>query len=98
MGNTEESLESSCLKKDSAAPKESALAKKRAEKYNEGVARAKGYEKQGKLLIIAPDDTCGVDTLTRNKEAMKRFYDKGFEDASEIALFLSRENSDFKEG
>lgn len=71
---------------------------KRAEKYNEGVARAKGYEKQGKLLIIAPDDTCGVDTLTRNKEAMKRFYDKGFEDASEIALFLSRENSDFKEG
>lgn len=59
----------------------------RAKRYNDGVAQAKKYEKQGKLLIIAPDDTCGMDTLTRNPEAMKRFYAKGFQDGRSILPF-----------
>lgn len=60
----------------------------RAANYNEGVDLAENYEKQGKLLIVAPDDTCGMDTLTRNPEAMKRFYEKGFQDGKIIASFL----------
>ena len=60
----------------------------RAATYNVGIALAKQYEKQGKLLIVAPDDTCGMDTLTRNPEAMKRFYEKGFQDGGKIADFL----------
>lgn len=60
----------------------------RAEKYNKGVALAKKYEQQGMLLILAPDDTCGVDTLTRNVEAMKQLYRKGLCDSARISSFL----------
>ena len=62
--------------------------KQRAKKYNAGVDLAKRYEEQGKLLIVAPDDTCGIITLTRNSEAMKRFYEKGVQDGEKIASFL----------
>ncbi len=61
---------------------------KRAERYNQGVALAKEYAKQGKVLIVAPDDTCGVDTLTKDKEALKHFYEKGYQDAKAIDTFI----------
>lgn len=60
---------------------------KRAARYNEGVELAKQYEKEGKLLILAPDDTCGMDTLTRDMEAMKRVYGKGISNAEQIKVF-----------
>lgn len=63
--------------------------RRRAEQYNRGVALAKAYEKQGKVLIIAPDDTCGVDTLTRDREALKQFYEKGYQDAKALETFLA---------
>lgn len=56
----------------------------RAQRYNAGVEAAKRYEAQGKLLFIAPDDTCGVDTLTKGRNALRRFYQKGYEDAQKI--------------
>lgn len=60
----------------------------RAAQYNRGVALAREYEKAGRLLIIAPDETCGVDTLTRDREALKRLYEKGFRDGEKIVSFL----------
>lgn len=62
--------------------------KKRAEHYNQGVQLSKEYESQGRVLIVAPDDTCGVDTLTKNKEALQQFYEKGYQDAQAIPEFL----------
>ncbi|MDO4304529.1 MAG: patatin family protein [Bacillota bacterium] len=62
--------------------------KKRAEHYNQGVQLSKEYEAQGRVLIVAPDDTCGVDTLTKNREALRRFYEKGYRDAQAIPEFL----------
>ena len=62
---------------------------RRAELYNEGVALAKKYAGQGRVLIIAPDDTCGVDTLKKDKKALKRLYEKGFHDAQRILQFLA---------
>ncbi|MGN1344393.1 MAG: patatin family protein [Traorella sp.] len=62
--------------------------KKRAKKYNYHITIAKEYEQQGKLLIIAPNDTCGVDTLTKNKEALNLLYAKGYQDAQVIEKFL----------
>ncbi|MDO5540838.1 MAG: patatin family protein [Eubacteriales bacterium] len=62
--------------------------RQRAEKYNREVELAKQYRDQGRVLIIAPDDTCGVDTLTRDREALKCFYRKGYEDAQTIEEFL----------
>ena len=60
----------------------------RAEKYNEGVALAHQFAAEGKLLILAPDDTCGVHTLCRDARAMKQLYAKGFADVEKIAPFL----------
>lgn len=60
----------------------------RALRYNEVVERAKELEKEGKVLIIAPDDTCGVDTLNRHPESLHRFYLKGVRDGLKIREFL----------
>ena len=60
----------------------------RAQRYNEGVALAREYAARGRALIVAPDDTCGIDTLTREKEALIRFYHKGYEDAKAIEGFV----------
>lgn len=64
--------------------------RKRAQHYNEGVELAKQYEKAGHVLIIAPDNTCGVDTLTKDKAALHRLYEKGYGDAQAIKKFLGR--------
>ena len=60
----------------------------RVERYNQCVELAKDYEAQGRALIIAPDDICGLDTLKRDKEAMVQFYHKGYEEAKKIKPFL----------
>lgn len=58
-------------------------------KYNDGVALAQKYALQGKALIVAPDDTCGVSTLTRDKTALDRLYQKGYADGKKITDFLN---------
>lgn len=60
----------------------------RAQHYNEGVAAAREYAKQGKLAIISPDDTCGVDTLHKDRESLKKLYEKGYADGRKIKEFL----------
>ena len=52
----------------------------RAETYNRAVARAKEYEAEGRAIIVAPADTCGIGTLTRDKSALRRLYARGYED------------------
>lgn len=64
---------------------------KRAQQYNESVALAKKYAKEGKVLIVAPDDTCGVDTLKRDKESLQRLYEKGYADGKKITDFFDME-------
>ena len=60
----------------------------RAQRYNEGVALAQKYAKQGSVLIVAPDDTCGVDTLKRDKPALHRLYEKGYADGRRITDYF----------
>ena len=60
----------------------------RAQRYNEGVALAQKYAKQGRVLIVAPDDTCGVDTLKRDKPALHRLYEKGYADGRRITDYF----------
>ena len=62
----------------------------KAKRYNDGVALAKKLEKEGKALIVAPDDTCGVNTLTTKKELLMKLYEKGYNDGIKIKSF--REN------
>ena len=60
----------------------------RFDKYNRGVKKAQEYAKQGKALILSPDDTCGVSTLSKNKEGIKALYDKGYKEGQKIKEFL----------
>lgn len=70
-------------------PKAAEALCRRAERYNEGVALAKQLEAEGRALIVAPDDTCGVSTLTRDKDALDALYAKGYDDGAAIKEFLA---------
>lgn len=61
----------------------------RARRYNESVALAQSYARQGKALIVSPDDTCGVDTLKKNRESLQRLYEKGYQDGKRISGYLA---------
>lgn len=62
----------------------------RAEKYNRGVQHAKELAAKGNVCIIAPKDTTGLDTLTRDPDALLRFYEQGKNDAKAIIPFLKK--------
>lgn len=61
----------------------------RAETYNREVDLARQYAAQGKVLIVAPEDTCGVSTLTRDTGPLYRLYQRGYQDGANIDAFLS---------
>lgn len=63
----------------------------RAQRYNESVALARMRARQGKVLIVAPEDTCGVDTLTKDKQALRKLYEMGYTDGQKIANYLCKE-------
>jgi len=60
-------------------PRSADKLEQRANNYNKGVALAKEMALKGKVLIVAPDDTCGVSTLSRDAEALRRLYEKGYQ-------------------
>lgn len=64
----------------------------RHEAYNRSLEEVKTLAMQGRALLIAPGDDCGVNTFTKNREAFLRLYDKGYADGQRVAAFL-RENS-----
>lgn len=61
----------------------------RVARYNAAVELARRYEAEGRALIVAPDSTCGVDTLTRDRSALEQLYRKGLQDARAISAFLA---------
>ena len=69
-------------------PEAAEALRNRANQYNEGVALARQYAAEGKLLIVAPDDTCGVHTLCRDDYKMRLLYGKGYVNAEKIPPFL----------
>lgn len=61
----------------------------RAKRYNDMVAYAKELEREGKVLILSPDDIAGIDTAKKNKNDLMRLYVKGYMNALKIPEFLS---------
>lgn len=70
------------------SPRIAAALKNRAALYNAEVALAAKYAKEGKCLIVAPDDCCGVSTLSKNKSNLDALYRKGYSDAEKIKDFI----------
>ena len=62
----------------------------RAYTYNTQIQEMEKYEKEGRLLVIAPDDTCGVTTLRHTDENIMQLYRKGYKDAEKIMPFLNK--------
>ncbi len=69
-------------------PKAAETLSRRAETYNRELKELIEMEKEGKALIIAPDDTCGVTTTKHRKEDVDRMYEKGYQTASLIKTFI----------
>ena len=61
----------------------------RAGLYNLQLDLAKKYEREGKVLIVAPDDIGDMKTLTKDREAIERLYAKGMRDAFAIKDFCA---------
>ena len=62
----------------------------RAKRYNDSVALARLLARQGKVLVVAPKDTFGVDTLTRDRDALEKLYQEGYTDGERIETFLKQ--------
>lgn len=61
----------------------------RTEYYNASLRRAMELQKEGKALLIAPQDIAGLKTLTRDNSALHRLYEMGMEDGKQVARWLS---------
>ncbi len=57
--------------------------------YNAEIELAKEYEAQGKLLIVAPEELYGLNTLSKTRNGLIKMYEEGKRDASAIAEFLA---------
>jgi len=53
----------------------------RHEYYNRAMGKISQYEKEGKVVIMAPSDDCGVGRLTQNPPILGRLYGIGYFDA-----------------
>lgn len=60
----------------------------RSQVYNDCCDQAETLEKEGKVLIVAPDSIGHMKTLTKDREAIARLYAKGYVDAKKIADFI----------
>lgn len=60
---------------------------RRAPRYNRDLAAVGELERAGKALIIAPSDIAGMDTLTRDKAAVERLYQMGYDQGPRLLEF-----------
>lgn len=58
-------------------------------KYYAAVKKAIEYEKNGKVLIVAPDNCCGMKTLTKDRAKIDMLYAKGYDSAVAIKEFVN---------
>ncbi len=56
--------------------------------YNSQLEELRSYAAAGRAYICAPEDTFGMETLTKDKTAMRRLYEEGLADAAGIAEFM----------
>lgn len=81
-----ESVSSRMMKKTYPALAYSLL--ERGEKYKNGIELAEKMQDESKLLIVAPKNTHGMNTLTKDKAAINDMYFDGIKSAEKIADFL----------
>ncbi len=63
---------------------------RRAATYNRELRRALALERDGRVLIVAPDDIAGMKTFGKTPEASEALYQKGLRDAAAIPAFIEK--------
>ncbi|MDK7286342.1 DUF6363 domain-containing protein, partial [Bifidobacterium bifidum] len=61
----------------------------RAKVYNDEMTVARQYAAEGRLLIVCPDDTYGLDTLSKTRQGLLDMYNDGVGKAQKIVEFLA---------
>ena len=61
---------------------------RRAGYYNRSLEISKQYEKEGRVLIVAPESIGKMKTLTKDEDSIRMMYEEGREDAKKIRTFL----------
>ena len=64
---------------------------KRAYVYNSQMKLLEKYAREGRVLIVAPDDTEGMLALTKERGKLDRLYERGMRDAEAIKSFIKDE-------
>lgn len=57
-------------------------------KYNAGVEGALKLQEEGKVLVVAPEECFGINTITRELDGLNRLYQLGYKDGRKIEEFL----------
>lgn len=60
----------------------------RAEIYNAQLDLIKQYEREGKVLIMAPKELAHIDTLGKDTTVINALYEEGYEQAKQIVSFI----------
>lgn len=66
-----------------------AALKARSEVHNRSLALAQTLQKQGRVLILSPDDLCKVSPLYGRPDQLDALYQAGLADANKVIDFLS---------
>lgn len=69
-------------------PKAGERLMQRYKTYNDELALARRLEKDGRVMILAPDQLYGLDTLHKSREGLTKMYRRGYRDAKAIAGYL----------
>ncbi len=69
-------------------PNAFAALKRRYVRYNQDVAAVKELERENRALLVAPSDIGGMSTLTRDRAAVQRLYDMGYQEGPKIMEFV----------
>lgn len=62
----------------------------RLERYKSALQKALELQQAGKCLVLAPDDRCGVQILTKDVHKLHALYEKGYHDAAVLQDFLCK--------
>ena len=60
------------------------LMSRRPDIYNQKLDKLEEYIKSEKVILISPDDDKGLSMITRNKDRLTAYYNKGYNDAEKI--------------
>ncbi len=58
--------------------------------YNKQLKYITELEREGKLLIVAPDDISGLKTLTKDLDQLEKLYHKGYAEGVKILRYLRK--------